>query len=135
MKDMSRRGFLKFSGMGMFFSGLASVHGQKADKSKPNLLVIHTDQQSAWTISAYGTDLVKTPHIDSLAKDGAILTNFFTNSAVCTPSRGCFVTGRYPNSHGAYKNNIELGRDEITFAEVLRGNGYSTGYCLRSQVL
>ena len=97
--------------------------------SKPaNLLVIHTDQQSCWSLSAYGGTLVSTPHIDSLADEGAIFTNFFTNSAVCTPSRGCFVTGRYPHAHGAYRNNISLNRDEVTFAQVLMYNGYDTGY-------
>lgn len=95
---------------------------------KPNLLIIHTDQQSWWTLGCYGGTVVDTPNIDRLAADGALFTNFFTNSAVCTPSRGCFVTGRYPESHGAYANNIPLNRDEITFAEVLKRNGYRTGY-------
>jgi len=94
----------------------------------PNLLIIHTDQQSCWSIGAYGGTLVETPHIDSLAEDGAILTQFFTNVAVCTPSRGCFVTGRYEHAHGAYRNNIPLHRAEITFAQVLKQNGYDTGY-------
>lgn len=96
--------------------------------NKPNLLIIHTDQQSWWTLGCYGGTVVETPHIDRLAKDGALCTNFFTNSAVCTPSRGCFLTGRYPTSNGAYINNIPLNRDEVTFAEVLRRDGYRTGY-------
>ena len=96
--------------------------------SRPNLLVIHTDQQSCWSLSAYGGTLVSTPNIDSLATEGVILDSFFTNVAVCTPSRGCFVTGRYEHAHGAYRNNIPLGRDEITFAQVLRDAGYDTGY-------
>lgn len=94
----------------------------------PNVLLMHTDQQSAWTLSCYGDGLVPTPHIDRLASEGAQLDQFFTNSAVCTPSRGCMLTGRYPHCHGAYRNNIPLNRDEITFAHVLRDAGYETGY-------
>ena len=94
----------------------------------PNLLVIHTDQQSSWSLSCYGGTLVDTPNTDRLAREGALFSQFFTNSAVCTPSRGCFVTGRYPHHHGAYINNIPLNRDEVTFAEALRRQGYDTGY-------
>jgi arylsulfatase A-like enzyme len=96
--------------------------------SGPNLLVIHTDQQSAWTLGAYGGTLIETPNIDRIGVEGALCRQFFTNSAVCTPSRGCLVTGRYPHSHGAYTNNIPLGRDEVTFAQVLKDRGYETGY-------
>ena len=97
-------------------------------RARPNLLVIHTDQQSSWTLGAYGGTLIETPNIDRIAGEGAVLTNFFTNSAVCTPSRGCLLTGRYPHAHGAYTNNIPLNTDEITFAQVLREHGYDTGY-------
>lgn len=96
--------------------------------ARPNLLVIHTDQQSWWTLGCYGGTLVDTPHTDRLAAEGARFRNFFTNSAVCTPSRGCFLTGRYPQAHGAQSNDVPLNRDEITFAEVLRRSGYRTGY-------
>ena len=94
----------------------------------PNLLVIHTDQQSWWTLGAYGGTLVDTPHIDRLAAGGVLCTSFFANSAVCTPSRGCLLTGRYPHCHGAHTNNLPLNRDEVTFAQVLREQGYRTGY-------
>lgn len=95
---------------------------------KPGLLIIHTDEQSFWTLGCYGGEIVETPNIDRLASNGARFENFFTNSAVCTPSRGCFVTGRYPTCHGAFRNNLCLNRDEVTFAEVLRQKGYRTGY-------
>ncbi|MFC1713974.1 sulfatase-like hydrolase/transferase [Candidatus Poribacteria bacterium] len=101
---------------------------QRNNQPQPNLLVIHTDQQSCWTLGAYGGTLIETPNIDRIGREGAILNSFFTNSAVCTPSRGCFVTGRYPHAHGAYTNNIPLNLDEVTFAQVLRENGYDTGY-------
>jgi arylsulfatase A-like enzyme len=99
-----------------------------SETKSPNLLIIHTDQQSYWTLSCYGGKTIETPHIDSLANNGVLFKNFFTNSAVCTPSRGCFVTGRYPTSHGAYVNNLPLNRDEVTFAEILKRKGYKTGY-------
>ena len=80
----------------------------------PNVLIIHTDQQSWWTLGCYGSTVISTPNIDRLASEGAKLTGFFVNSAVCTPSRGTFLTGRYPHAHGAFRNNLPLNRDEVT---------------------
>jgi len=140
---MDRRTFLKFAGACSATLAMTGRIGAQPARSKdvgkrPNLLIIHTDQLSLWALSAYapsltkvpnyGKVLVHTPHIDSIAQQGALFANFFTNSALCTPSRGCLLTGRYPTSHGAYQNNIELGRDEVTIAEVLRRHGYRTGY-------
>jgi arylsulfatase A-like enzyme len=95
---------------------------------KPNLLIIQTDQQSCWTLGAYGGTLIETPYMDSIGKEGAIFQQFFTNSALCTPSRGCFMTGRYPHANGAYANNLTLGEEEVTLAHVLQNHGYDTGY-------
>jgi len=136
---MNRRDFLKVVGLGSAAVAMPGLAGRQAGAANgPNLLIIHTDQLSCWALSAYaerlsetpnyGKILVQTPHIDSLAKEGAILYNFFTNSAVCTPSRGCLVSGRYPHAHGAYRNDIEIKRDEVTIARVLQKNGYETGY-------
>jgi len=140
---MNRRGFLKVAGLSSVSLALPGLFTNNAGAARrkeelPNLLIIHTDQLSSWAISAYagqltstpnyGKILVETPNIDSLAKQGAILYNFFTNSAVCTPSRGCLVSGRYPHAHGAYRNNIEIKRDEMTIARILQNNGYETGY-------
>ncbi|MFH1881573.1 MAG: sulfatase-like hydrolase/transferase [Planctomycetota bacterium] len=139
----TRRRFLKSVGIGAATLALPAVTiGRpkpiQRKKKNPNLLIIHTDQLSCWALSVYakqltrtpnyGKVLVKTPHIDALAEEGAIFHNFFTNSAVCTPSRGCLITGRYPHAHGAYKNNIEMNRDEVTIAHILQNNGYETGY-------
>lgn len=97
-------------------------------KTRPNILVIHTDQQNSWTLGVYGGTLIRTPNIDRIGREGAIATNFFVTSAVCTPSRGCMLTGRYPHQHGAYRNPVPLNRDEVTLAHVLASHGYETGY-------
>ena len=136
----SRRDFLAAVGA---VAGATALRGQQqrptpSSAGLPNVLILHTDQLSSWALSSYaprlratpnyGKTLVETPHIDRIGRDGAVLTNFFTNSAVCTPSRGCLFTGRYPHSHGAYVNNVELNRDEVTLAHVLKRHGYQTGY-------
>ncbi len=135
---MNRRDFLEVVGLASMSLAWSNPTIGNIKPARPNLLIIHTDQLSSWAVSAYarelnrtpnyGKILVETPHIDSLAKEGAIFYNFFTNSAVCTPSRGCLLTGRYPHAHGAYKNNIEMNRDEITIAQILQNNMYETGY-------
>ncbi len=139
-RNMYRRNFLKSVGVGAASLAVAidRIKPTLRKKKYPNLLIIHTDQLSCWALSIYakqltgtpnyGKVLVKTPHINALEEQGAIFHNFFTNSAVCTPSRGCLISGRYPHVHGTYKNNIEMNRDEVTIAHILQSNGYETGY-------
>ena len=119
MNPPSRRRFLAAAAA---TGGLRAVAG-----ARPNVLIIYTDEHSWWTLGAYGSRLVGTPNLDSIAREGAVFHNYFVNSAVCTPSRGCFITGLYPHTHGAYKNDIEMRRDAATLAHVLQRNGYETG--------
>jgi arylsulfatase A-like enzyme len=72
--------------------------------------------------------VLETPHIDSLAKDGAVCNRFYAASPVCTPSRASFVSGRYPQNTGAPSNDKPMRDEIVTFGEVLQRNGYSTGY-------
>ena len=135
MPHANRRTFLQVSAAGLAAAAMPS----RGQARRPNLLLLHCDQLSAWALSCYaaertgvpnyGVTLVQTPHLDQLAAEGARLTNFFVTSAVCTPSRGCLFTGRYPHAHGSYSNNIPLNRDEITIGQALKDAGYATGYC------
>ena len=115
---------------------------------KPNLIMIITDEHNLRTLSCYrnylankcpncnstdvwGPNLVlDTPNIDALAEEGAIFTNFYTASPLCTPSRASFMTGLYPTFVGeADVNQGPLDPNLITWAEVLRSErGYHTGY-------
>lgn len=78
-------------------------------------------------LGCYGGHEVLTPHIDSIAEEGLALDEFYTPSAVCTPSRGCFMTGRYPHANGAYRNGVPVGMQEHGFAEAFRLAGYRPG--------
>jgi arylsulfatase A-like enzyme len=92
------------------------------------LLIIYCDQLSAWALGCYGGHEVATPHIDRLAAEGVRCSQFFTHTALCTPSRACFRTGRYPNQSGIYEGARALGDDQVTFAHQLQRAGYTTGY-------
>ncbi len=117
---------------------LSSLTGSGAS---PNLLVIVTDEHNFRTLGCYRALMpedqafiwgkgvvVETPHIDSLARDGAICDRFYATSPVCTPSRAALMTGIYPQNTGAIRNDLPLKDEMVTFAEVLRRNGYATGY-------
>jgi uncharacterized sulfatase len=121
-----RRDFLA-SGAALAASSLACQTREPAPVPQPpNVLVIYTDEHARWTLGAYGDKQIGTPNIDRIGREGATFHNYFVNSAVCTPSRGCFITGRYPHSHGAYRNDVELNRDEVTMAHMFEQQGYDT---------
>lgn len=98
------------------------------NKESYNLLVIQTDEHHFKTLGCYGGKIVKTPNIDWIAKNGAIATSFYATTPVCSPSRGALMSGKYPQHTPVTNNNIKLGDDIVTFAEVLRRKGYATGY-------
>lgn len=96
---------------------------------KPNIIIIITDQQASWTISTYGKQsFLQTQHLDSIANNGIAFENYFVNTNPCTPSRGTFLTGLYPHSHGAFANNIPIDQSKQTFAHLLLNADYDTCY-------
>jgi arylsulfatase A-like enzyme len=95
---------------------------------RPNLLIIHTDEHNFRTLGCYGGKVVKTPNIDFLAARGAMCTRFYATTPVCSPSRAAFVSGRYPHNTPVVTNNIPMSDEIVTFAEILRRDGYATGY-------
>lgn len=93
-----------------------------------NILIIYTDQLRRDVLGCYGGREVPTPNIDFIAENGIQMEECYTPSAVCTPSRGCFMTGRYPYRNGAYRNGIPVKPDEHGFAEAFAQSGYETIY-------
>jgi len=96
---------------------------------RPNVVVILTDDQGYGDLSVTGNTVLRTPHIDSLARDGAWVKNFYV-SPVCSPTRSSLLTGRYNYRTGVvdtYIGRSMMHGDETTLAEMLKGAGYSTG--------
>ena len=109
----------------------AQVH---AEQSKPNMLVILTDDQGYFDVAACGaTDLV-TPNMDKLFSHGMKFNYFYANSPVCSPTRASLMTGLYPDKAGvpgvirthATDNWGFLDTKAETIADAFRKGGYST---------
>lgn len=76
---------------------------------RPNLLFILTDQHLATTLGCYGSTLCKTPHLDSLARDGLLFTRAYAACPICTPARASLQTGLLPIHHGMQTNIYNRG--------------------------
>ncbi len=104
-----------------------------AESTKPNFVVILTDDQGYADLGCFGGQHVHTPRIDQMATEGMKLTSFYVAGSVCTPSRAALMTGCYPKRIGLANgvflaaDNRGLNPDEVTIAETLKAVGYTTG--------
>ena len=104
-----------------------TLHTVAADR--PNVVIFLTDDQGWGDLSVHGNTNLQTPHVDSLARDGATFENFYV-CAVCAPTRAEFLTGRYhPRTGviGVTRGEGRLNPDETTIADIFKDAGYRTG--------
>ena len=105
-------------------SGILTM--DQAPSSRPNILFIMTDDHAAHAISAYGSKINKTPHLDKLAGEGIRLDRCFVTNSICTPSRAAILTGKYSHKNGVPVFNRFDGSQQ-TVAKLLQSAGYHTG--------
>ncbi|RDI29252.1 arylsulfatase A-like enzyme [Pseudacidovorax intermedius] len=100
-----------------------------------NALFIMVDQLRWDHVGAYGVSSVPTPHMDALARRGALMRHAFVQGPVCGPSRMSYYTGRYVLSHGARWNRVPLSSAEKTLGDYLRPLGVRATLAGKSHVL
>ncbi|MCA9213896.1 MAG: sulfatase-like hydrolase/transferase [Planctomycetales bacterium] len=119
------------------FAFLSSIAVPAIANSKPNFIIIFCDDLGYADIGPFGSENHRTPNIDRMASEGIKLTSFYSTCGVCTPSRSSLMTGCYPKRVGMHQNENGqwvlfpgnkrgLNPNEITIAEVLKGQGYAT---------
>lgn len=99
---------------------------QQATDSRPNIVIIYSDDHAQHAISAYGSRINTTPAIDQLARDGVRFNNSFVANSICGPARATLLTGLHSHANGMTANNTRFRDDLPTFAKSLQASGYQT---------
>ena len=136
---MLRRQFLTMAGLsplcanplpaGQATQAGSSSSRQVGGRRPPNIVWIMADDMAWADAGCYGQKTIRTPHIDSLARDGMRFTDAYAGCTVCAPSRSVLMTGLHMG-HTPVRSNpggVFLLDRETTVAEVLRGAGYTNG--------
>jgi arylsulfatase len=116
----------------LFSPGEAAFSQENAARARaPNVVLIVADDLGFADIGCNGARDIRTPHIDSLAKDGVRFTNFCVAQAVCTASRAALLSGCYPNRIGMagalnHTSTVGIHPDEFLLPEMLARQGYAT---------
>ena len=95
--------------------------------TRPNILLIVTDQHRADHTGFGGNAIVQTPNLDALAARGTVFNQAYVSNPICMPNRSTMITGRMPSAHGTRFNGISLNWNSSTAIRQLMRSGYTTG--------
>lgn len=93
---------------------------------QPNIVLILTDDHAAHAVSAYGSAVNRTPHIDAIAERGWRFDSCFATNALCSPSRASILTGTHSHVNGVRTLYTPIDASQPTFISQLRAAGYRT---------
>ena len=129
---MNKLHFIAIVALSILTGCKSNEKAEKKTATKPNVIVIYTDDLGYGDIGANGATELKTPNIDKLAASGMRFTNGYASSATCTPSRYALLTGVYP-----WKNKnakilpgtapLIISTGQMTLPKMLKSQGYQTG--------
>lgn len=121
---MDRRTFAASFGAAIASSAVAEA--QASATRRPNIVIVLADDLGYGDLGAYGAQLIRTPALDRMAREGMRFTNAYASANICTPSRAGLLTGRYPIRTGLGYDVIRandtrgLPLEEVTIAEILK---------------
>lgn len=107
-------------------SATVSCAKPQKESRRPNILFIMADDHAYRAISAYGGDLIETPNIDRLAREGMRFDRCFVPNSLSGPSRACILTSKFSHKNGFTDNSHVFDGDQQTFPKLLQAAGYNT---------
>lgn len=122
----------------LLLSALILLISVDAVRGRPNFIVMLMDDMGWGDLGCYGNPSRETPHLDKMAEEGMLFTDFYSASAICSPSRASLLSGRLPVRNGFYSSQHArnsytpqeviggINDSEILFSEVLQKAGYRT---------
>lgn len=99
-----------------------------AETSRPNVVLILTDDQRWDALSCAGHPYLKTPRMDQLAAEGVYFENAFCTTSLCSPCRATILSGLYAHKHGVVNNFTEYPVTLASYPRQLQQAGYKTAY-------
>jgi arylsulfatase A len=116
-----------------FLAGVSSNEAVVAADTLPNIVVFLADDLGYGDLGCFGNPIIQTPNLDAFAAQGVKLTQCYSASAVCSPSRSAILTGRTPYRNGVFTwipegREIHLRSSETTISKLLQAKGFSTAH-------
>jgi len=112
----------------------AFAAGQEKGLERPNIIVFLSDDHGQAFAGCSGNPLIRTPHMDGLAREGMRLTRVFAASPTCSPSRSSLYTGLYPARHGAMGNHTDCRPTIGSLPHSLKALGYRVALANKADV-
>ncbi len=122
--------FLKIAGLGLIAVAYSQAITIAEGKESPlNVIFLMADDLGYGDTGFNGNTVIKTPHLDAMAKEGIRFTRFYSIGPVCAPTRASALTGRHYMRFGMMHVNMgKLPKQELTLAKVCKASGYATGH-------
>ena len=115
-------------------TGNGQQPGNQHAGTRPNVILIYSDDQGSVDLNIYGAKDLLTPNLDKLARNGVRFSQFYAAAPICSPSRASLLTGRFPqraglvdNAPGSYGGGGMPG-SQYTMAELFKDGGYKTAH-------
>jgi arylsulfatase A-like enzyme len=114
-------------------SGWISFHAESTSKAKnrrPNIIFLLTDDHRWDALGAMGNPIIKTPHLDALAKDGILFKKAYVTTSICCVSRASIWSGQYMSRHKINNFNTDFTASalSLTYPVLLKNAGYKIGF-------
>lgn len=119
----------------VFVQIAACAQASPSPPSRPDVFLITIDTLRADHVGCYGYKNVETPTLDSLAADGVRFTHAYTHSPITNTSHTTILTGLLPSVHGVTDFGIPLSPQHVTWAELLKKQGYQTAAFIGAVIL
>ncbi|MBD0405066.1 sulfatase [Flammeovirga sp. EKP202] len=117
---------LLFTYIGFSCANQVAQQQDQAEKKRPNILFIMSDDHAYQAISAYSDKLIKTPNIDRIANEGMRFDNACVTNSICAPSRAVILTGKHSHINGKTDNYFPFDTTNVTFPQIMQEAGYQT---------
>ncbi|MGB2865740.1 MAG: arylsulfatase [Sedimentisphaerales bacterium] len=123
---LTRRAFLKSTLFVPASAALAAdaARSARGTRNRPNILYLMTDQHRGDCLGCAGNLVIKTPHLDSIAKEGVVFSSAYSSTPSCTPARSAILTGLSPWHHGMIGYGRIAGKYRFELPQALRDAGY-----------